>query len=141
MIGGQDQRLGFFIVGIAARVLAPVLFAGAALEALLALFGVTVADKVGTAAVQTSQWLSKRESILPDQTHLGHYRNPGLLQSDCLPSQTSDHSRRASSSVCEGRQSHLKSPALPVQDTYARGLFLSCSPIIGGWGDGELGGW
>ena len=79
MIGGQDQRLGFFIVGIAARVLAPVLFAGAALEALLALFGVTVADKVGTAAVQTSQWLSKHESILPDQTHLGHYRNPGLL--------------------------------------------------------------
>ena len=55
-------------------------------------------------------------------------RNPGLLQSDSLPSQTEDHSRRASSYVCEGRQSHLKSPALPVQGTYAIGLLKAWKP-------------
>ena len=73
MVGGQNQRFVFFIVGIAARVLASILFAGAALEALLALFGMTVADKVGTAVVQTDQRLSKHESIVPDQTHLSRY--------------------------------------------------------------------
>ena len=65
-----------------------------------------------------------------DLLHKSHcparIRNPGLLQSDRLPSQTEDHSRRSSSSVCEGRQLHLKGPALPVQDTYARGLLSEC---------------
>ena len=31
------------------------------------------------------------------------------------------------SSVCKGRQSHLKSPALPVQGAYARGLMITIS--------------
>ena len=74
MIGRKDQRLGVLVVGITARVLPSVLFASAALEALFALFGVTVADKVGAATVRTFDRLSKHEIILPYQTHLGHYR-------------------------------------------------------------------
>lgn len=94
MVGGKDQRLGVLVVGIAARVLAPVLFAGAALEALFALFGMTVADKVGAAAVRTCKRLGEHTGILPDQAQLGHYRqvmvpSPTLKPASKTPATTS----------------------------------------------------
>ena len=54
MVSGKDQELGFFIVSIADRVLASILFASAALEALFAFL----------------EWPLRTRSALPQCEHL-----------------------------------------------------------------------
>ena len=69
MVGGEDQGLDLFVVGVAG-VLAAVFFAPLALIAQLAVLGMAVAVEVGSAAVRTTSGLGKHRLILPSQTKL-----------------------------------------------------------------------
>lgn len=74
VVGREDQRFGLVIIGVAARVLASVLFAVFASETQATILGVTVADEVVAAAMGVAQGLSKHGIILPHQTLLDQHR-------------------------------------------------------------------
>ena len=73
VVGGEDHGFGRRVVGRAAWVLAPVLLAAPALEAPLAVLGMTVTDEMFAATMGAAEGGCKQRLISPRQNNLSHY--------------------------------------------------------------------